>query len=120
VTDPLAIATIVAALAVAAMAFVETARNRPPGRVLFIGLGVVGAIMVAQALVAIVRLAGGAGPEATERVVTFIGYLLFAVAVPPVAAVLGKLEPTRFGSALVGIAGAVLAVLVVRLQQVWG
>jgi hypothetical protein len=119
VTDSLAVATIVAALAVAAVAFVETAGNRPPGRLQFAVLGLTGAIIAVQALVAVIQLVRGDGPDATSRVVTFIGYLLFAVAVPPVAAVLGKMEPTRFGSALVGIAGVVLAVLILRLQQVW-
>jgi hypothetical protein len=120
VIDALAVAAIAAALLLAAAAFVEAARNRPPGRLLFVGLGVAGAIIAVQAIVAIVRLAGGAGPDGGPRTVTFIGYLLFTAAVPPVGAVLGKMEPTRVGSALVGIGAVVLAVLVVRLQQVWG
>jgi hypothetical protein len=120
VTDALAVATIAAALAVAAVAFVEAALNRTPGRLQFAGLGVAGAIIVVQAVVAVVQLAGGDGPDPTPRAVTFIGYLLFATAVPPVGAVLGKMEPTRVGSVIVGIAGLVLAILVVRLQQVWG
>jgi hypothetical protein len=120
VIDGLAIAAIVCSLAVAGWAFVAAARHRPPSRPLFVALAVVAAVVVVQAAIVVVRLVGGAGPTGVERVATLVGYLLVSVLLPPVGAVLARLEPTRWGSALVGAACLVLPVMVVRLEQVWG
>jgi hypothetical protein len=42
------------------------------------------------------------------------------VLLPPLAALLGSAERTRWGSAIIAAAGLVVPVMVVRLQQVWG
>lgn len=117
--DGLAIAIIVVSLVVAAWAFVNTSRDVAPNRTLYIGMGVVGAITTVQVLIVVVRLLLGHGPQTAEQVVTLAGYLLTTVLVPPTGVVLARMEPTKYGSALVGAACLVLAVLVLRLQQLW-
>ena len=117
--DGLAIAIVVATLTVAAWAFLNTIRDRPPNRALYVGLAVVGAITTVQVLIVVVRLFLGEGPDTAERVVTLAGYLLTTVLVPPTGAVLARMEPTKYGSALVGAACLVLAVLILRLEQLW-
>jgi hypothetical protein len=120
VIDALALTAIFAALALAVWAFVECARQRPPGRSLFTGLAVVGAIAMVQSIIAAVSLIAGHGPTGGERVATFVGYLLTTALLPPGGYVLAKMEPTRWGSGLIGAAAIIVPVLVLRMQQVWG
>jgi hypothetical protein len=110
---------IVVSLAVAAWAFVDCARMRAPGQTQYLGMGVVWVLVAAQGVVATVRLAGGAGPATTSDTVTFVGYLLTTVLLPVAGVVLARMEPTRWGSALVGAAAVIVPVLVVRMLQVW-
>jgi hypothetical protein len=119
VIGPLAVATHVLSLAVAVWAFTEFARRRPPTRPLFYGIAVVAALALVDAVVIVVRLTGGAGPETGGEVVTLIGYLLMMALLPPAGAALAKLEPTRWGSLLIGSAAVLVPVLVLRLEQIW-
>ena len=50
---------------------------------------------------------------------TFIGYLITTLCLPPLAAVLARMEPTRWGSVIVTVVRPVVPVLVLRLQQTW-
>ena len=118
--DGLALATIASSLVLAGWAFVECARHRPAGRELMIGLGAIAAVVTVQALIATVRLIGGDGPEGGEQVATFVGYALTSALLPPAGAVLARMEPTRWGSGLIGAAAIIVPVLVLRMQQVWG
>lgn len=120
VIDGLAYVAIAGSLALAVWAFVACALNRAPSRALYIGVGAVGAVVAVLVLIAIVRLIGGGGPSNSDQVVTFIGYTITGVAVPPAAVILARMEPTRAGSGLIGVAAVVLPVLVLRMQQVWG
>ena len=118
--DGLALAVIVSALAQAIWAFVACARNLRPTRALFVGIVVLGGIVAVLVVVAVVRLLSGAGPHEGGRLVTFVGYLLTALLLPPAGLVLARLEPTRWGSGLIGAAAVMVPVVVLRLQQVWG
>jgi hypothetical protein len=120
VIDGLALTAIGCSLALACWAFVACARHQPPNRALFVGLGVVAAVVTAQVLIATVRLVAGEGPVGEERVVTFVGYLLSALLLPPAGAVLARMEPTRWGSGLIGAAAIIVPVVMLRMQQVWG
>jgi hypothetical protein len=120
VIDALALAGIVGSLAVAVWAFLLCARNELPSRSLYVGMVVVAALVAAQVGIATVRLIGGAGPSGSSRIVTFVGYMLTALLLPPAGAVLARLEPTRWGSALIGAAMVIVPVLILRMQQVWG
>ncbi len=65
-------------------------------------------------LVAVVGLITGDRPGDW---VTFVGYLITTIAFAPVGFYLARLEPTRWGTLILGVACLVLPVLVLRLQQ---
>ncbi|MEW2381770.1 hypothetical protein AB0873_06725 [Micromonospora sp. NPDC047707] len=112
----LASAAIVLCLLVAAWALVATLRHRAPDRVQFIGLAALEAVLLVMAVVALVALAGGERPGEPGA---FAGYLVTLVCLPPLAWVLARMEPTRWGSAIVCAVCLVAPVVVVRLQQTW-
>ncbi|OJF14825.1 hypothetical protein [Couchioplanes caeruleus] len=112
---PLSIATIVAALVLGVWYLVRTALNRAPSNTdlwSMIGLAALVAILV---VVAVVGLFTGDRPTDWT---TFVGYLITTVAFAPVAVYLARLEPTRWGTLILGVACLVLPVLVLRLQQI--
>jgi len=109
-------AVAIAGLALAAWALVPVIRNRPPGRTHFLGLILVQALVVAEVLVAVSRLTGGAHPR---EYATFIGYLIALFLVLPLATLLARLEPTRWGALIIVVAGLVVPVLILRVNQVW-
>src|SRR5882672_8709675 len=109
-------AVAVASLVVAAWCLVEAARRRAPNLVQLVGLGLVEALVLVHVGYAVAALAGGGRPH---EYATFIGYLIAYCVIVPLAAVLARMEPTRWGSLIAGAACLVDAVLVVRLHQVW-
>jgi hypothetical protein len=114
--DGLATISIVVALVVAGFSGLMAALGRPPRLPQLVGLAAVEAVLLVQAVVAMSRMFGGDRPE---QMATFVGYLLTAVLIPPLAALLGWSERTRWGSVIVAVACLVLPVMVLRLQQVW-
>ncbi|WP_089155025.1 hypothetical protein [Micromonospora sp. NBS 11-29] len=112
----LATAAIVLSLAVAVWALVAAVRQRPPDRVQFAGLAVVELALLALTVVALVALGDGDRPGEPGA---FFGYLVTLVCLPPLAWVLARMEPTRWGSAIVCAICLVAPVVVVRLQQTW-
>jgi hypothetical protein len=116
VIDALAYLTIAAALVLAVWGGIAAALDRPPGRALFGGAAVIGVLVLVQAVVAVARMAGGADVDAG----LFVGYLLTALLLMPAAAVLARMEPTRWGSGIIAAGGLVVAPLILRLLQIWG
>ncbi|MEU8297813.1 hypothetical protein AB0C04_11060 [Micromonospora sp. NPDC048909] len=112
----LATVSIVLSLVLALWALVCAARNRPPDRAQLIGLALLELALLALAVVALVALGGGERPGEPGA---FFGYLVTLVCLPPLAAVLARMEPTRWGSGIVCAVCLVTPVVVVRLQQTW-
>lgn len=112
----LATVTIVLALVLGVWGLVTAARNRPPDRTHLVGLVVLEVALLALAVVALVALAGGERPGEPGA---FAGYLVTLVCLPALAGVLARMEPTRWGAAIVGVVCLVVPVVVVRLQQTW-
>ncbi|WP_410811688.1 hypothetical protein [Micromonospora sp. 067-2] len=112
----LATAPIVLSLLVAVWALVAAVRHRPPDRVQFLGLAVLELALLVLGVVALVAIAGGDRPGEPGA---FYGYLVTLVCLPPLAWVLARMEPTRWGSAIVCAVCLVAPVVVVRLQQTW-
>lgn len=107
---------IVLSLLVAAWALVAAVRQRPPDRVQFVGLAVLEVALLVLTVLALVAVGGGDRPGEPGA---FFGYLVTLVCLPPLAWVLARMEPTRWGSAIVCAVCLVAPVVVVRLQQTW-
>jgi drug/metabolite transporter (DMT)-like permease len=116
VYQALTIPTMVVSFLVAAWCFVAARRDRWIDWSHLIGLILVEVAVIAQAIVAVLHIASGERPE---HFVTFLGYLVTTVIMLPLVVVLSFMERTRWGSVIAGAGGIVVAVLVLRLQQVW-
>lgn len=79
-------------------------------------LALVLAAWVLQALGALFIQLGGNGPDDS---LLFWGYMLAGAAVPVGAAYFAVAEPTRTGAIVVTVAALVMAVLEVRVSQIW-
>jgi hypothetical protein len=107
---------IVAGLALAAYALLMTALNRRMGIGLLAALGVLEILLLVLVGLIVAKLAGGARPASLA---TLIGYLIAMPLVPVAAGFWGLLERSRWGSAVVAVAGLIAAVLMVRLHEIW-
>ncbi len=116
VPELLRIATAVVALAVAAWGLYCLVRNRPPEISHLVGVVILEIMAIAMAGTALARIAGGHRIPAPA---TFIGYVAAFLVIPPAGLAMARMEPTKWGSAIIAALGLVEALLVVRLQQVW-
>ena len=107
---------IVAGLALAGYALLMTALNRRMGIGLLAALGVLEILLLVLIGLIAARLADGERPVSVG---TLIGYLIAMPLVPVAAAFWGALERSRWGPAVIAVAGLVAAVLIVRLHQIW-
>jgi len=107
---------IVAGLALAGYALLMTALNRRMGIVLLAALGVLEILLLVLVGIVVARLAGGGRPAGLA---TLIGYLIAMPFIPVAAGFWGALERSRWGPAVIAVAGLVAAVLMVRLHQIW-
>lgn len=114
--DGLATTIIVTALLVAAFSGLMALLGRPPHLPHLVGLTIVEIALLTQAVVAMGRVFTGDRPVGLA---TFVGYLLTAVLIPPLAALIGWAERTRWGSVIIAVACLVVPVMVLRLQQIW-
>jgi len=111
----LSVATIIAALVLAAWFLLRSARNHPPSRFDLAATAALGVLVAVLVIVAVIGLFDGSRPAETG---TFAGYLVTTIAFAPVGVYLARLEPTRRGSLILGVACLVIPVLVLRLQQI--
>ncbi len=114
----LTVAVSVAALVLAAWCGFAAYRDQPTKDWHFIGMAVVTVLAFVQLVIGIVQLARGEDPA--EGSVIFVSYLIGAFAAVPAAGFLSLAERTRWGSATVAAGAVVLAVLEVRLYDIWG
>ncbi|MDG4862651.1 hypothetical protein P8605_31395 [Streptomyces sp. T-3] len=116
--DALTIATGAAALALAAWCGFAAYRDQPTKDWHFIGMAVVTFLTLVQLVVGIVQLAQGDKPG--QGTTIFVAYLIGSAACVPAAGFLSLAERTRWGSVTVAAGALVLAVLEVRLYDIWG
>jgi hypothetical protein len=116
VTVPLVVAITVVAGVLALLGLASTAARRRIGLVHLATAGLLEAVLAVQAVLAVVRMAGGERPEDTP---TFLGYLI-GILLAPIAGVLwARTERTRWAGTVIAVAAAVVAVMAWRLLQVW-
>jgi len=116
VVGGLATALIVVSLVLALWAAGCAALDRLPPKAHLQALFGLQALVLVQAVVALVRLGGGYRPEETA---TFLGYLAGVLLVPVAGVLWSRNEPSRWAGTVVGIAALVAAVMLVRLQHLW-
>jgi len=114
----LMLVTGVAALLLAAWCGWAASRDQPTKDWHFIGMAVVTVLALVQLVVGIVLLARGEKPE--QGTTIFVAYLLGAFACVPAAGFMSLAERSKWGSVTVAAGGVVLAVLEVRLYDIWG
>jgi crotonobetainyl-CoA:carnitine CoA-transferase CaiB-like acyl-CoA transferase len=106
----------VVALVLAALGALSTLTRRRIGLAHLVTAAVLETALLAQAVLAVVRLAGGYRPEETA---TFLGYLGGAVLVPVAGVLWSRSEPSRWAGTVLGIAALVVAVMAWRLLHLW-
>jgi hypothetical protein len=113
-TDALATVVFVLSLALGGWALVWAAMDRLLPKVHLQGLFLLQAVLVAQAVVALVRMGdwGGSNGELS-------GYLAVSALLVPGGLVLAVEERSRYGTLILAVACLVVAVVEVRLLSVW-
>jgi hypothetical protein len=107
---------IVAGLALAGYALLMTVLNRRMSVILLAALGVLEILLLVEVGIVVAKLADGGRPTSLA---TLIGYLIAIPLVPVAAGFWGLLERSRWGPAVIAVAGLVAVVLMVRLHQIW-
>ncbi|MEU1591652.1 hypothetical protein ABZ468_02005 [Streptomyces sp. NPDC005708] len=116
--DALTLVTGVAALLLAAWCGWAAHRDQPTKDWHFIGMAVLTLLVLVQLVVGILQLARG--EKAEQGTTIFVAYLIGAFACIPAVGFMSLAERTRWGSVTVAAGGVVLAVLEVRLYDIWG
>jgi hypothetical protein len=116
VTTLLAAVATVVALALAALGVASTVARRRIGSVHVAGAALLEAVLVVQAVVAVLALAGGERPPQTAA---FVGYLVGAVLIPVAGLLWARTETSRWAGTVLAVAALVVAVMVWRLVQLW-
>lgn len=73
--------------------------------------------LLIQLVVSIVLVINGA--QAKLDTVEFFGYLIVALLVPPAVALWGLVERTKWSTVILGAGALTVAVMVVRMHQIW-
>lgn len=109
---------IALALALAVWAVVRTLRDQPVITRQLVAGAVIEVAILVQMIVAGVLL--GTTDHDLLAPVTFWGYLVVSLLVLPAAAVVAVVERTRWSSAALLIACGTVAIMQVRVHQLWG
>jgi hypothetical protein len=116
VTTFLVVAITVVAVVLAVLGVASTLARRQIGLVHLAVAGVLEALLLVQAVVAVVAMVGGERPPETA---TFVGYLAGIVLVPVAGSLWAYNERTRWAGTVLAVAAVVVAVMVWRLLQLW-
>lgn len=116
--DAVIVTVSVTALLLSAWCGYAAYRDSPTKDWHFGGMAVVTLVALLQLVISVVQLARGDRPEGGMAV--FLAYLIGAACTIPAAAFMSLAERTRWGSAIVAAGGIILAVLELRLDQIWG
>jgi hypothetical protein len=116
VTPVLVVVVTVVAVLLTLAGIASTVARRRIGLLHLWGTALLEALLLVQAVVAVVLLVRGTRPADTP---TFLGYLAGILLVPVAGALWARSEPTRWAGTVLAVAAAAVAVMVWRLQQLW-
>lgn len=112
---PLVVAITVVAALVVAVGLASTLASRRTGLVHVAAVGLLQALLVAQAVLALVRMDDGTPADRP----TFLGYLAGIVLIPVAGWLWARTEQTRWAGTVLAVAGAAVGVMVWRLLELW-
>ncbi|RZU33741.1 hypothetical protein [Blastococcus saxobsidens] len=115
-TLPLVVATTVVAGVLTLLGLASTLAGRRIGLLHLSGAGLLEALLVLQAGIAAVAMAGGTTPADSP---TFLGYLVGVLLVPVAGVLWARAEPSRWAGTVIAVAAATAGVMVWRLLQLW-
>ena len=91
--------------------------KRPPSWWSVGSVILVEALLLVQLIVSIVLVVQG--QQAKGDTVEFFGYIITALVVPPAAVAWAVIERTRWSTLVLGVAGLTVAVMLIRMWQIW-
>jgi len=106
----------VVAVVLALLGLAATLARRRIGLVHVVGAWLLEALLLVQASVAVIAIAGGERPA---DVPTFVSYLAGVVLLPVAGVLWARSEPTRWAGTVIAVAGAAVAVMAWRLLELW-
>ena len=109
-------AVLAAALLLALWTGIQAARRRPTSEAQMVGAIVVEIALLAQVVIAVVQLIGG---HPLAEPVTVVAYSIGVLLALPLGFYLAREERTRWGSLCLCFTAVVVAVMVLRLLQLW-
>ena len=115
--DGLAYAVIAVAVLVGLATIGLALADRRPLELIAVGLVAVELAALVQVVAAVVQAVRGERPDEPA---VFVGYALTSLLAPPAGALWALSDKTKWGTAAAGISSLVLAILTVRMRQVWG
>lgn len=107
---------LAASLLLALWTGIQAGRRRPTSEAQMIGAIVVEVALLVQVVIALVQLFGGTRPA---EPVTFVAYSIGVLLALPLGFYLAREERTRWGSLCLCFTAVVVAVMVLRLLQLW-
>jgi hypothetical protein len=116
VNTALAVLASAAAAVVVVLGLASTVARRRIGVLHLAAAGLLEAVLLVQAVVAGVALAGGTRPPETAA---FLGYLVGVLLVPVAGVLWARTEPTRWAGSVLSVAALVAGVMVWRLVELW-
>ncbi len=111
----LAYCVLAAGLALGVWCGIQAYRRQPTNDALMIGAIVVQAGLLVQSVIGLVRLSG----THLDEPVTFVAYAVGILLPLPLGFYLARIERTHWGSIILGFTAVVVAVMTLRLLQIW-
>ena len=111
------IAQVIVACAAGLLCVVIGLVGRRPNDLTLGALVIVELLLLAQLVIALI--APGLGNHRTGSVPEFYVYLISALLIPPLAVFWALIERTRWSTVVLGVAAFAIAVMVVRMEQIW-
>ncbi|MGY1811303.1 hypothetical protein [Blastococcus sp. SYSU D00820] len=112
----LVVAITVVSAVVTLAGLASTLARRRIGLVHLALAGLLEALLVLQAVLAGIALAGGTRPPETA---TFLGYLSGVLLLPVAGALWARTETSRWAGAVLAVPAAAVSVMIWRLLQLW-